>query len=126
MKKLGILAIAAFCMVGCGRKIKVPAGTPVQYENHFKGSKVAVGDPLAGAIIAELNGEPDSAEKNTSMSLDTRKYLHVGTKTFQVKRDEVVLVDDWGVRTWTISNIETRLEALTIEAPSQPDAGDGE
>ncbi len=119
MKKLSILAVVVFCMIGCRTKIKVAAGTSVQYENHFMGSKVVVGNPLADVIITKLNDEPNSAQKNISMSLDTRKYLHVGTRTFQVKGHELVLLDNWGVRSWVISNIETKLEVLKNKAPNQ-------
>ena len=118
MKRVSVLLFVAFCMIGCGTKIEVPAGTPVRYENHFTGAKVAVANPLADVIIAELNDEPSSSEKNAGMGLDTRKYLTVGARTFQVKGDELVLLDDWGVRTWRIKDIETKLDALINKAPN--------
>jgi len=112
MKRLSIFGAVALCMMGCGEKIAVPAGAAVQYENHFAGSKVVVGDPLAGEIIDALGREPDRADKDVSAGLDTRKYLDVGGWGFQVHGDDIVLIDDWGVRAWTVRNIEARLEAL--------------
>lgn len=123
MKVLGILAAVALCVAGCGRGIAVSAGAAVEYENHFTGSKVAVGGPLAGEIIGALGREPDRAEKNVSATLDTKKYLHVGARTFQVHGDEIILLDDWGMRTWMLRNIETRLEALTGGAATGPAGG---
>ena len=46
------------------------------------------------------------------MSLDIRKYLHVAARAFQVTDDELVLMDDWGVREWAIPGIAARLDAL--------------
>ncbi len=126
MKTLAIPAIVALCMIGCSSKIKVPEGTSVHYENHFVGSKVVAGKPLADEIIAKLNDEPDYAGKNVEMTLNTRKSLHVGTRIFAVTADELILIDDWGVRTWSFKGIEARLEALIAKAPNKLDAGDGE
>jgi len=112
MKKLAIPAIIALCMIGCSSNIKVPKGTSVTYEDRLAGAKVVVGSPLAGEIIDRLNDDPDDAEKKAGMPLDTQKYLHVGAMTLQVMADELVLIDDWGVRTWEFKGIETRLADL--------------
>jgi len=122
MKRLVILAVLAFGVIGCSAKIKIPPGTPVQYENRFTGAMVVVENPLAGTIITRLNDEPDRATKGMAMGLDTQKYLRVGTNTFQVTGDELVLLDDWGVRTWVIRNIEMKLDVATNKAPDQPGA----
>ena len=124
MKKLVFLTLVAFGMVGCGAAIEIPAGTSVRYENYFTKAKVVVSNPLADVIITKLSDEPDSALKSAAMGLDTRKYLYVGARTFQVNVDELVLLDDWGVRTWRIKGIEAQLEALISKSPDNPDAGD--
>ncbi len=122
--------VVMFCMIGCGTKsgtkISVPAGASVQYGNSLTGAKVAVGAPLANALITKLNAAPDTAEKNVAIDLRTRTYLHVNGMTLQVNGNELLLHDGWGVRTWIIKGIETQLEALMTKAPDKPDAGDEE
>jgi hypothetical protein len=46
------------------------------------------------------------------MGLDSLKYLHVASRTFQVTSDALVLIDKWGVREWRISGIESELDTL--------------
>jgi len=122
MKRLVILAMVAFGLIGCSAKINIPPGTPVKYEGGSTGAMVVVENTLAGTIITRLNDEPDRATKGMAMLLDTLKYLRIGTSTFHVEGDELVLLDDWGVRTWVIGNIGMKLDAATKKAPDQPGA----
>jgi hypothetical protein len=126
IKRLAIPMAVMFCMSGCSTKISVPAGASVQYENSLTGAKVAVGAPLSDALITKLNAEPDTALKNVFMGLDTRKCLHVNRMTLKVNGNELLLLDDWGVRTWKMKGIETKLEALITKAPDKPDATTGD
>jgi hypothetical protein len=122
---IACVLLLAPCLPGCSKKIDVPAGTPIQYENYARGVKVVVGNPLADVIVAALSREPDGAERGVAMGLDTGKYLHVAPRTFQIKGNELYLLDDWGVRTWTIDGVETKLEALAANASGQEDPVDG-
>ena len=126
--RISISLAVMLCTLGCSTKsstkISVPAGASVQYGDYSTGTKVAVGPPLSNTLITKLNAEPDNAEKNAAMGLKTRTYLHVNGMTLQVNGNELLLLDGWGVRTWIIKGIETKLEALITKAPNKPDAGD--
>ncbi len=115
MRRLSLIMLAAAWLAGCDTGITIPAGAPVTYENHFEDRSVVVGRPLADRIVTALRGEPHSAQRNVGMGLDTRKYLRVGGKSFQVTGDELILIDDWGVRTWRIAGVEAALDALTVD-----------
>ncbi len=128
MTRISIPLAVVLCTLGCSTKsstkISVPAGASVQYGNYSTGTKVAVGPPLSDTLITKLNAEPDNAEKNAEMDLKTRTYLQVNGMTLQVNGNEIVLHDDWGIRTWKIKSIEAKLEALITKVPNKPDAGD--
>ena len=125
MRTTSILAAAVICVAGCSDRIDVLRGAGVNYENRFTGLRVVVRGALADEIIAVLNAKPVRAERNVSTSLDTMKYLSVGTHSFQVAEDSLILIDDWGVRFWEIKDIEARLDAPAVHPPAKPDAGDG-
>jgi len=107
--------------------LQLPENASVTYErcdDRDKRTTVAVEGELADRIIAELNDEPDTAEADAGMGLDTLKYLHVGTRTFQVLPHVLVLMDDWGIREWHVENIGAALDALMPGAADEEDAGD--
>jgi hypothetical protein len=112
--RMTVLAVAAALAVwpaGCNRKVSVPAGARVIYEDHLNGTSVVLGRPLRDRIVAQLNRPPDSAQRRTGMGLDARRYLHVDGRTFQVLDHDLVLLDDRGVRSWHIPNIGADLSA---------------
>ena len=119
MKRLAVLAVVAVCTVGCSSKTAEPERASVSYESEVAKSKIVLSEPLAGTINARLGEEPDIAEKGFAMGIDTGKYLHVGATTFQVAGNELVLADDWGVKTWKVQGIEATLDALVQETPNQ-------
>jgi beta-lactamase regulating signal transducer with metallopeptidase domain len=92
------------------------AGTAIVYENVLVGSRVKVSGDLEAAVRAKLAAPPDNAEKGVQTGLDTKKYLHVGDRTFQVHGNDLVLLDDWGVSTWTLPGIERKLASVAGQA----------
>jgi len=120
VRRLRVLIVAALFAAGCSKGIDVPAGTTVRYENRAVSARVDVSEPLAGSIIAALNRHPDSADRHVRAGLDTLKYLHVAQRTLQVMPDSVILLDDRGVRTWRIPDIEIQLDALLPKRPNAP------
>ncbi|HDZ22257.1 hypothetical protein LCGC14_0274960 [marine sediment metagenome] len=96
--------------------LEIPPNTPVRYENLAAEKTVTVEGPLADRILHRLNEGPDRAERGVAMSMDTRKYLHIEERTFQVHGSDLILMDDWGVREWVIDDIEATLEALIPQA----------
>ena len=111
--------------IGLSLKITVPRRTTVRYENDSGGS-VAVEKPLANEIIAKLANEPDYADRHIRMPPDTIGYLDVGAQRVHVDDNELVLVDDWGMRMWEFRGIEAKLDALMSKAPSNSHAGNSE
>jgi hypothetical protein len=93
-------------------RMTISEDAPVRYENRFVQKTAVVPEPLAIAIIRKLNGAPDQARWRAGMGHNTKKYLRVGPHTLQVMTDEVILLDGWGVRQWTIRDIEKQLEVL--------------
>jgi len=122
MKTLMVHASVACCIIGCSHRAEVPSGATVWYENELARTKVPVPQPLAGSILQRLGQEPDSAQRGTSMGLDSLRYLHVGNLTFEVVSDELILMDRWGLRIWRIKNIEARLDSLTGISTADPNA----
>jgi len=109
------IIVLAVALAGCGTGIAVPRDAAVRYQDRVAGTTVAVSDPLASRIRETLAGEPDSADPGKGMGLDTLHYCRVGDLIFQVMGDRLILLDDWGVRTWIIDRVGAELAEL--EAP---------
>lgn len=124
-QKSTILILTFLFIAGCDTKLDIPKGTTVQY-NNVHNTAVTLEDALAGEIITKLNEEPDSKDKGAAMGLDTRKYLRVGRRTFQVLENRVVLIDGWGIRTWIVEDIEAKLDALIVKTPVEFNAPETE
>ncbi len=110
---------------------KLDALISLAYENSVIGETVAIEGPLVDLILTKLRGTHDEAKRDVGNVPDTRKYLHVGTRTFQVLPSSLKLIDDsgnrdvWAVRFWHIDDIEATLDALLPNATNGSDAGNG-
>jgi hypothetical protein len=101
--------------------LRISDRSVVTYENQFERRRITVPAPLSITIRQTLSAAPDQADKDVGMGLDTRKYLHVGSHTLQVTGDDVILLDDWGVRRWSIVDIEKTLDGILKEDAKRTD-----
>ena len=104
-------------LASCSTKITIPRGASIVYENDLVGVQVPISGALARVVLTKLATTPDRAYRGEEMPLNTRKYLRIGDRTFQVQANELVLLDDWGIRIWLVSKIESDLDALLGKTP---------
>ena len=109
--------------MSCSHQIDVSDKSEVVYVNEFSNKSIEITSDLADVIRTKLSGPPQESEKGVAMGLDTRRYIRVSHLTFQVLNNDLVLMDEWGVRTWRIDKIETLLESELKAAMGAQSAG---
>ncbi|MHC4561359.1 MAG: hypothetical protein ACYS8X_01145 [Planctomycetota bacterium] len=131
MKNYAAAILMALLLVSCRGRTSVPATVSVAYEYYDEGNsawvRTPVDSPLAEEIATEVAGQPDVAEKGVGMGLDPRKYVHVsGRGRFLVVGNQLIVIDRWGTRTWIVSEIQQRLDALRETVPDERSDSDSE
>jgi hypothetical protein len=126
MKKSIIFACIATLIVGCSPKLEIPPGAVVRYENASQSKTVVVPHPLSDAITKRLSERPDHADRRTSLAAYNKndQYLHIGSNTFHVLKNTLVLECSWGLRDWEIVHIGNDLEALIDKNPNRKSGSD--